>query len=378
MGKFVNAENLSGPALERALAQELETLLAAVPWLRGWKVELASESYDPRFDILATLPLPAGGKAALCVECKKEMRPSAFRMLSERKFHPPGRPSVVIPVLALPWVSPGMAEVCRAHNWGWFDLAGNHFLDVPGLLRLSHTGNEPTHARPRPSANLGTAEAARIVRALLSAQPLGKPWTQRELREACRPEVSIGLVNKVVRHLREEDFLAPGDDGGFRMRDPMKLLSAWRDVYRFDRHARIGYFTLMQGKALQSALARIGAKAAGGAAYSIFSAAEIQAPHVRQPKTWLYLRSGDLPLLEEVAEAKTVDSGENIVVLVPEDEGIFYFGEGADKQGNRLGCTNIFQTYVDLCHVGGRGDEAAEALLNQRIKPEWKRQGFLI
>ncbi|MEO7427060.1 MAG: type IV toxin-antitoxin system AbiEi family antitoxin [Fibrobacteria bacterium] len=376
IANFVNIENLSGPALERALAQELETRLAAIPWLRGWKVQLTSGSADPGFDILATLPLPSGGKAALCIECKRELRPRAFRMLSERRIHPPGRPDIIIPVLAMPWVSPGMAAVCQANKWSWFDLAGNHFIDVPGLLQLSHTGNEPAHARPRPSANLGTAEAARIIRALLAAPSIGKPWTQRELREACSPEVSIGLVNKVVRHLREEDVLSPGDDEGFRMRDPMKLLAAWRDAYRFKRHSRIGYFTLMQGKTLQSALAQLGARAAGGAAYAVFSAAENQAPHVRQPKTWLYVRSRDLSLLEKLAEAKTVDSGENMVVLVPEDEGVFYSGEGADKQAGRLGCTNIIQTYVDLWHAGGRGQEAAEALLNQRIKPDWKRQGF--
>jgi hypothetical protein len=29
------------------------------------------------------------------------------------------------------------------------------------------------------------------------------------------------------------------------------------------------------------------------------------------------------------------------------------------------------QTYVDLAHAGGRGEEAAEAILNQRLKPAW-------
>jgi hypothetical protein len=32
----VNIENLSGVAFERALARELETRLAAIPWLHGW------------------------------------------------------------------------------------------------------------------------------------------------------------------------------------------------------------------------------------------------------------------------------------------------------------------------------------------------------
>jgi len=44
----------------------------------------------------------------------------------------------------------------------------------------------------------------------------------------------------------------------------------------------------------------------------------------------------------------------------------------------RMGCTNAVQTYVDVWHCGGRGEEAAEALLEQRLKPEWKRKGLAV
>ena len=43
-----------------------------------------------------------------------------------------------------------------------------------------------------------------------------------------------------------------------------------------------------------------------------------------------------------------------------------------------MACTNIVQTYVDLYHCGGRGEEAAEALLEQKLKPEWKRRGLKV
>lgn len=376
MSHYVNMNKGSGKALEKALQERCEALLESVPWLRNRKFESVSESRDPGFDFLVTFPLPEGGKATLCVECKREMRPVTFAMLAERKFRPPGRPKIIVPVLAMPWVSPGIAEACQSRHWSWFDLAGNYHLDVPGLLRISHTGNEPGQGRPRPSANLGTAEAARILRTLLMGDPIGKPWTQHALREACRPGVSIGLVNKVVRHLRDEDFLVPGEDGGVRMRDPLKLLSAWSEAYRFGRHARIGYFTLKQGKDLQSALERLGREREVCAAYAAFSAAEVQAPHVRQPKTWLYVRESDLERFEKLLDAKPVDSGENLVVLVPEDDGVFTGLDAGGKPADRMGATHPVQTYVDLLHAGGRGQEAAEALLEQRIKSDWKRQGF--
>jgi hypothetical protein len=218
-----------------------------------------------------------------------------------------------------------------------------------------------------------------------------KVWTQRDLalhfHELQMTEPSLGLVNKVVQHLRNEAFIKEHKAGGFLLRDPLGLMAAWRAAYRFDRHLRRSYFTLLQGRQLEarpfSLQLELRSKVPGGrAAYAAFSAAEFQAPHVRQPKTWLYVNSEAEEKFREVMEAKPVDSGENLVVLIPEDDGVFYPSGDSDEDefGNRmqrLACTNPVQTYVDLCHCGGRGEEAAEALLEQKLKPEWKLQGLL-
>lgn len=189
-------------------------------WLHGW--EIATEARDRAgrvIDLLVTVPLPKGGKALLCVECKKELRPSEFRQFADL-FQPALHPAkAVVPVLGLPSVSP-----------------------------------------------------------------------------------------------------------------------------RTD----------------------------GVAAYAAFSAADFQAPHVRQPKTWLYVRDANLPAFEDAIDAKQVESGENLVVLIPDDDGVFYQADAGNQTNNRLACTNEVQTYVDLCHCGGRGAEAAEALLEQCLKPKWK------
>jgi hypothetical protein len=372
----MNTQNLSGAALEKALATKLEELLRGVDWLRGWQVEQVSDASAAGFNLLATVPLPAGGKAALCVVCKVELRPSVFRMLADRVFSPAGRPKVIVRVLALPWVSPRVAELCAERGWSWFDLAGNYRLDVPGLLHLQHTGNKSVQVRPRPSANLSTREAGRVIRALLLPDHAGMRWTQREMQEHCQPSVSLGLVNKVVRHLRDEAFIESNEDGGFRLRDPLNLLFAWRDAYRFERHERRGYFTLLQGKKLRDALAGLELIPGGHAAYAAFSAADFQAPHVRQPKTWLYLSPSLEDEFRSRLEAKPVDSGENLVVLIPDDDGVFSVSDSGPMGDNRMSCTNAVQTYVDLYHCGGRGEEAAEALLNQRLKPELKLRGL--
>jgi hypothetical protein len=229
-------------------------------------------------------------------------------------------------------------------------------------------------------ANLGTAAAGRVVRALLAPENAGMRWTHQTLIRECQPGVSLGLVNKIARHLRDERYVEylPLPDEGLRLRDPLGLLAAWREAYRFDRHERRSYFTLLQGRRLHEALAGLDSRTGGFAAYAAFSAADFQAPHVRQPKTWLFVGAKHVPLFQELAEAKLVDSGENLVVLIPEDDGVFFLGDGGAMGQPRMRCTNAVQTYVDLCHCGGRGEEAAEALLEQRLNPEWKRRGLKV
>jgi hypothetical protein len=378
MAIAVNKQELKGAALERALAQKLRELLAGVAWLKGWQVEIAPAEYRTGGDIEATLPLPNGGKTELWVVCKANPRPR--QIAYDRTQDLPSsqnKSQSRVWVLATPFISLRMAQLCQELRWSWFDLAGNCHLSVPGAFQLERTGQPPVHRVPKAGANLSTPEAARIVRALLATDNAGRKWTQRDLQLHARPNVSIGLINKVVRHLHDEAFLEKLPDGGFKLRAPVELLKAWRDVYRFDRHQRRSYFTLLQGLRLQEALAKLESMTGGHAAYAAFSAADFQAPHVRQPKTWLYVADDWEDEFREVAEAKLVDSGENLVVLIPEDDGVFYLGDGGTIGGRRLSCTNAVQTYVDLFHCGGRGEEAAEALLEQNLKRAWKQRGLL-
>jgi hypothetical protein len=75
--------------------------------------------------------------------------------------------------------------------------------------------------------------------------------------------------------------------------------------------------------------------------------------------------------------SQAVDSGENVVVLIPDDDGVFYMANAGYVGEHRMPCTQPVQTYVDVFHCGGRGQEAAEAALEQRRKPERKQRGLL-
>ena len=365
-------------AVEKALAAKLKELLGTVPGISDWTVHTNPAPFNRAFDLLARGKSPHGPIIELWVDCRSDPRPSRFPYVAiEREFEKESTKVVRASVFAAPYISPRMAEICEDHGWSWFDLAGNCKITVPTFLHIERHGNKPAHQPHRALANLGTPETGRIIRVLLAPENAGFCWTQRRMQVECLPNVSLGLVNKVVRHLSDEAFIEEYDDGGFKLRDPLRLLFAWRAAYRFDRHQRRGYFTLLKGNELRHALARLSAQTSF-AVYAAFSAADFQAPHVRQPKTWLYVGESEVPRFARLAGAKPVESGENVIVLIPDDEGVFSFTDGGRSGESRMRCTNAVQTYVDLYHAGGRGEEAAEALLEQRLKPQWKDKGLKV
>jgi hypothetical protein len=375
----VNRANLSVVAFEKALAAKLQELLHTVPGISGWTVQTNPAPFNRAFDLLARGKSPHGPIIELWVDCRREPRPSQFPYVAiEREFEKDSTKLVRVRVFAAPHISPRMAEICESHGWSWFDLAGNCKITVPTLLHIERRGNKPVHETPRPAANLSTPKAGRVIRALLAPENGGLRWTQRHMQMECQPNVSLGLVNKVVRYLSDEAFIELGEDGGFRLGDPLKLLFAWRDAYRFDRHQRRGYFTLLKGNELRDALASLGVRTGGCAVYAAVSAADFLAPLVRQPQTGLYVREKEIPKFVNLVEGKPVESGENLVVLIPDDDGIFFMSDGGIMGERRMACTNAVQTYVDLWHAGGRGEEAAEALLEQRLKPQWKDKGLRV
>lgn len=370
MVKRVN-KTIRAPAraaeVEAAALQQLREILRSVPAVEG--VSISSARAEAAFDFEAELKFGRRRKARLAVAVKLHPKPEVFARTPRQARAAGGG---VVAVLAAPRVNERLATLCAAHGWSWFDLAGNCRIAIPGFLHLERSGRTPVAVPTAPLASLASPEAGRVVRALLADENLGRRWTQRDV-VAClgagrdRPP-SLGLVNKVVRRLLDEGAVRELPERGFRLSDPEGLLLAWNEAYRFDVHRRAGYFTLLKGRPLAVAIDRLSMKVGRRAAYAAFSAADRQAPHVRQPHTWLYVSAEHEDELRRVLDAKPVESGENLIVLFPADDGVFLFEE---RRGDEAPCTGPAQTYVDLRSAGGRGEEAATALLEQRLRPAW-------
>ncbi|HTB80643.1 MAG TPA: hypothetical protein VK717_07125 [Opitutaceae bacterium] len=383
----VNIDRLTSLEVERLCAEKLRALLSEV--FMDSKVDVSdSSAREQGIDFIAKLKVPNGPKLEFLVECKAQPRPSLIPEVPggiraanvpavsiDRRFNPDrSLQSVRSWVYAAPFVSPRLAEVCWERGWGWFDLAGNCRIAVPGLFYMDRKGNQPVHQTSRAEGNLGSPEAAQVVRALLKTEHSGVRWSgptsQRALKDLTEPGVSLGLVNKIVAHLRNEGHLAEQADGSLRVTDPEKLLLAWRNAYRFDRIPQKEWFTLLKNADIEKAMREINAGNETRVAWAAFSAAERQAPMVRQPKFWLMAMEDHVDWIREMLKASAVDSGANLTLLIPPDRGYL---AGAKEEDHAGVCTHPLQTYVDTWHAGGRGQEAADAVLDRRLRPAWSR-----
>lgn len=380
-GKKVNIDDLPPQEVERLLMEKFEALLSEV-FGKSNVTTLGPPTAD--LDFTAFAKTPSGAELQFLVECKAHPRPSQVppapgrlaednvpSVSLERRFNPNGTvQSVRSWVFGAPFISPRLGEVCWDRGWGWFDLAGNCRVTVPNLLYLERRGQAPVHRVARPDANLGTPEAARVLRALLNPARPPRWDSQRELQQATAPSVSLGLVHKVVTHLRQEGFLATDGGDGLRVVDPERLLLAWRDAYRFERLRRFEWFTLLKPPEIERVIREVNLDNEPHVAWAAFSAAERLEPMVRQPKHWLMTVEESPESLRQALRAEPVETGANLTLLMAPDRSYL---SNPDHQAAPAACTSPLQTYLDTWHAGGRGQEAAEAILERRLRPAWKK-----
>lgn len=89
--------------------------------------------------------------------------------------------------------------------------------------------------------------------------------------------------------------------------------------------------------------------------WQVFQAQLDLPPMVRYQRAMAYI-FGDIDGVARRFELKQVTSGSNFNLTVPYDDGVF---AGA-KTKDGIMVTSPLQTYLDLCQIKGRGDEAAE------------------
>ncbi|MCE5190194.1 MAG: type IV toxin-antitoxin system AbiEi family antitoxin [Actinomycetia bacterium] len=96
-----------------------------------------------------------------------------------------------------------------------------------------------------------------------------------------------------------------------------------------------------------------------------FSGARLSSPRVRWVSIYASSRVDSLALNTQL---KPVDSGGNVLILKPYDEGVF---NGSQVRYD-LRAVSPVQLYLDVKSMAGRGEEAAEEILVRELRPSWQ------
>ena len=282
------------------------------------------------------------------------------------RFRDERLPDRVVRIVYAPVISSRVAEIARQYGVSFIDYAGNcRIVNRSVGLLISRSGiPNRASARKQTIADPFSPKSSRIVRAMLHEPARG--WQVGELATHPDVHVSVGLVSKVKQALVRESYAAILDRLLY-LKQPLDLLRAWTRNYPGPSGQREFY---MRGDT-QEVESRISAWCEqSNIEYALarFSAAWRLAPEVRYSVASMYVSSEalhprSLESLRVDCGAKGVESGANLVLLLPLDQSVFVRRMPSPEQ-----TTSPLQTYLDLQSMTGRGSEAAEAVFEKHLR----------
>lgn len=344
--------------LEREAENALKQCLDKVPFVQVGDIQKEPEG-DAQIDL--TLKLTASGmKQVLGVEVKRNGQPKTAREAINSLLRWLSLNAGAYGIFMAPYISSQTAEICRREGVGYCDFAGNCRLTFGGVY-IEQSGNPNPLSEKRDLRSLYSPKAARILRVILNNPR--KNWKMQDLaREA---EVSLGQAANVKKLLDSRELIEKTEEG-FTLREPFSLLSEWSRNYVYRKNRTRDFYSLKSIAEIEAKIAEVCERNKITYALTGFSGAARFTSAVRYQRVMAFVDAEEDQLLK-LFEFKEVSSGANVTLLMPYDAGVYY-GVTA-KQGSRV--VSPVQLYLDLIGFKGRGEEAANALLEEVIKPLW-------
>ena len=167
-----------------------------------------------------------------------------------------------------------------------------------------------------------------------------------------------GYVSRVVGKLIAMD-LVERCHGGIRVPDADKLLDAWRDEYRFEKHTRLeGHIAVAAGESAVSRVAGVLADSDTDYAVTGLAAAWLWTHYASYRLTTVYLKAAPAAELLGSLEFRETSRGFNTWLVAPLDESVF----GGASQIDGICCVHPIQAYLDLKSHPERAAEAADEI----------------
>jgi hypothetical protein len=344
--------NADADGLPASAGSTLESYLRRVPFLRVRQVDANKGHADLAFQVRA-----GDTRYSIIVEAKRTGEPRAIReAVSNLASISAKRPNIYGMIFA-PYISERSAEICRQNNVGYFDLCGNCFLSFDQIYIREKSDAKRSVIARRALRSIYSKKSARVLRVLLE-----RPTTKWKLTDIARKAgVSLGQSSNVKTGLVNREWLRVDRDG-MQLSDPEAVVRDWATVERTRKPRAHAFFS-------PDRLPEIERRLAGEASPCVlteFSAASrIARGAVRYSRVSAYVR-GDVEAVARQTGLKRVETGANVRLLEPPDSGVFY----GSRLIGELNVVSPLQCYLDLSRVRGRGEEAADAVLNA-MRESW-------
>ena len=265
-------------------------------------------------------------------------------------------------ILVAPYIAPRSAAICKESGIGYVDLSGNCSIAFQQIfINREKSGNQ--YPFKTGLSSIYSPKSERILRVLL-VYPY-RTWKAIDL--AKEAQVSLGMITQVSKKLIEEEWLKKTSQG-ISLTQPEKLLVDWSNNYTIKRNVQNNYYSMKPLQDLEIEIADTCRKLNIPYALTGFSASNRLAPMVRGQRAMLYV-SRDIDSVAEKVGLKPVESGANIILIQPYDDGVFW---NAKSIGD-LEISEPVQVYLDLKRYPGRGEEAADFLFREVINPRWQQ-----
>ncbi|HAM52094.1 MAG TPA: hypothetical protein DCP92_15920 [Nitrospiraceae bacterium] len=343
--------------VETTAQEALKGVLDKVPFLKVNSIERERDGVD----ILVNLSAD-NKKQELLVEVKSNGQPRMARdAVNQLIRYRSAYPDAYLLFMA-PYISPQAADICMKDGVGYLDFAGNCYLSF-GQVYIEQTGNPNPFRTRRDLVSLFSPKSSRVLRVLLNNS--GRVWKTQDLADEAR--VSLGQVANVKKSLLDREWITKQD--GFSLSEPWKLLEEWANVYTYRKNEVRNYYSLKSIPEIESDLAQVCKTKSIEYALTGFSGAARFAPAVRYTRAMAYVYN----TREDVASLlnlKEVETGANVTLLGPYDEGVFC----GTQEIEDIRVVSPLQIYLDLKGYKGRGEEAAEVILRDVIKPKWAKE----
>jgi hypothetical protein len=351
-------EMMKNQTLTIAGAKAVEDCLNDIPFVKVIKSEPLLNDTGP--DYILHLETPFGRKS-IYMETSASGQPRFARILIE-KVNLLTEDAKTYWMFVAPYLSGKTGEMLRNAGIGFLDLAGNCFISFAGL-HIQKEGKKNPYGNKRKFNSLFKIKASRILRALLFNP--NRYWKITQLAKEAK--VSVGHVYNVKKELLNRE-LAVVDSRGIRLSEPKSLLQEWCNNYQFEGTRFQSFYSLSKMAQLEEQIDEVCSKQNMRYALSGFAGAARLAPFVRYHRIHCYVENSIDDLAKHL-DLKSVTSGENIILMNPPDDGVFY-----DTQ--RIGGVHLvspIQLYLDLNNLSDRGKEAADIIYNEVIEPKWEK-----